>query len=90
MSHRLFEVVTFLESNGIWFQLHRQRDDSIMITATVVGARVEIDVFEDGHIEFSTFYGDEGVETDVELLISTLKERWEFAEGGASLSVQTT
>ena len=39
-----------------------------MITVTVVGERLEIDVFEDGHVEFSRFMGNEGVESDETLL----------------------
>jgi hypothetical protein len=39
-----------------------------MISATLVGARVEIDVFEDGHIEYSVFHGDESVISDIEEL----------------------
>lgn len=35
-----------------------------MISVTVVGERLEIDVFEDGHVEFSRFMGDETVESD--------------------------
>lgn len=45
-----------------------------MITVTVVGERIEIDVFEDGHIEYSRFRGNEDVEIDVPLLEALLRE----------------
>jgi hypothetical protein len=32
---------------------------------TGVGEGIEVDVFEDGHMEMSRFSGDEGVEGDV-------------------------
>jgi hypothetical protein len=34
----------------------------------MVGQRVEIDIFEDSHIEVSRFFGDERVEGGMELL----------------------
>jgi len=41
----------------------------LTITATIVGERIEIDVFEDDHIEISRFRGDESVEGGRELLV---------------------
>jgi hypothetical protein len=35
-----------------------------MITFTIAGGRIEVDFFEDGHIEYSTFSGDESVLDD--------------------------
>jgi hypothetical protein len=35
---------------------------TILLTVAFVGERVEIDVFEDGHIEISRFRGDESIE----------------------------
>jgi hypothetical protein len=34
----------------------------------MVGARMEIDIFEDNHLEISRFHGDESVEGGRELL----------------------
>ena len=48
--------------------------DSVMITVTIVGERLEIDVFEDGHVEFSRFMGDEGVHSDVEQLETLIRQ----------------
>jgi hypothetical protein len=74
MTHELYRMIRKLEQNSVWFRLDRLRDDSVMITATVVGERIEIDVFEDGHIEYSRFRGGEDVESDVEALIALLDE----------------
>jgi hypothetical protein len=66
-------MIGLLEEAKIHFRLDRHRDDSIMITATVVGERVEIDVFEDGHVEYSRFRGDEAVEEDIPTLEALIR-----------------
>ena len=50
MSHELYRMIRKLEAGNIHFHLARHRDDSVMITVTLVGERIEIDVFEDGHV----------------------------------------
>lgn len=74
MSHELYRIIRLLEARRIHFELARYRDDSITITAMLVGERIEIDVFEDGHVEYSRFLGNEDVESDVEVLDSLLKQ----------------
>lgn len=74
MSHELYRMIALLEEANIHFRLDRHRDDSIMITATVVGQRIEIDVFEDGHVEYSLFRGNEDVEEDVPALEALIRE----------------
>ena len=61
MSHQLFELLSYLETNKIHFTLARCRPDTILVTITLVGERVEIDVFEDGHMEVSRFMGTEDI-----------------------------
>jgi len=68
MSHELYRVIRLLEQEGVHYRLDRHRDDSVLITATLVGQRIEIDVFEDGHIEYARFCGNEDVEDDIPLL----------------------
>jgi hypothetical protein len=78
MSHEIYRVIRLLEQRGVYYRLDCFRDESITITATLVGERIEIDVFEDGHIEYSRFRGDESVEDDVsalEALIRQLSQR---------------
>lgn len=57
--------------------LERDRPDSITITASFVGERVEIDVFEDDHIEISRVRGDESVEAGMELFCDLVKREIE-------------
>jgi len=45
-----------------------------MITVTAVGERLEIDVFEDRHIEFSRFKGNESVESDADQLDRVVRQ----------------
>lgn len=74
MSHELYRLIRKVEQNGAWFRLDRHREDSVMITVTLVGERIEIDVFEDGHIEYSRFKGNEDVESDPGALIALLDQ----------------
>ena len=48
--HPLYEILRELESASIHFTIGRYRDDSILVSMTLVGERVEVDVFEDGHM----------------------------------------
>ncbi|MBF5008914.1 hypothetical protein ISO18_04775 [Burkholderia pseudomultivorans] len=52
------------------YALSRHRPDSILVSVTVVGQRVEIDVFDDGHMEVSRFVGNENIEGGAELIDS--------------------
>lgn len=74
MTHELYRVIRLLERKRVHYRLDRHRDDSIMVTATLVGERIEIDVFEDGHIEYSCFLGNEDVEGEIPLLEALLCE----------------
>lgn len=76
---RLSGITTFLpflqllDANHIGYELSRQRDDSIMLTITVIKRRIEIDVFQD-HIEYSWFDGDESVHDDQDWLYKVLED----------------
>jgi len=68
MTHPLFDLLRRLEAAKIYFTLARDRDDTITVTLTLVGERVEIDVFEDGHMEVSRFRGSEDIVGGAELV----------------------
>jgi hypothetical protein len=68
MSHPLYDLLLRLEDAKIPFTLSRNRSDSLLVTLTLVGERVEIDVFEDGHMEVSRFKGREDVVGGAELV----------------------
>lgn len=61
MPHPLFDLLKRLEKAKIHFTLGRDRDDTILVSLTLVGERVEVDVFDDGHMEVSRFPGKEDV-----------------------------
>jgi len=50
----------------IHYFLERDWPDSITMTVSFVGERVEIDLFDDDHVEISRFRGDESVEGGME------------------------
>ena len=68
MSHPLYTLLRDLENASIHFTLARDRDDTIRVNLTLVGERVEIDVFEDGHMEVSRFSGREDIVGDESLV----------------------
>jgi len=72
MSSTLFDIVKALELARIHFFLERTQSDAIQVSATFVGERWEINVFEDGHVEISRFCGNETVEGGIELLLERL------------------
>ena len=68
MSHPLFDLLRRLEAAKIHFTLGRHREDTILVSMTLVGERVEVDVFEDGQMEVSRFLGKEDVVGGEELV----------------------
>ena len=68
MSHALYALLSELESARIHFTLGRHRPDTVLVILTLVGERVEIDVFEDGHMEVSRFTGGEDIVGGSELV----------------------
>ncbi|HRZ54803.1 MAG TPA: hypothetical protein P5525_05015 [Candidatus Paceibacterota bacterium] len=68
MSHPLYSLLRKLEDAHIHFSLSRNRDDTVLVTMTVVGERVEVDVFDDGHMEVSRFLGTEDIVGGEELV----------------------
>jgi len=77
MSHPLFSLLSELEAAKIHFTLARHRPDTVLVTLTLVGERVEIDVFDDGHMEVSRFRGNEDVVGGSELVAALIKENHE-------------
>jgi hypothetical protein len=68
MSHPLFSLLLALDAAPIHYTLARDRPDTVRINLTIVGERVEVDVFEDGHMEVSRFVGSEAVVGDATLV----------------------
>lgn len=74
MTHALYEVARMLDGANLYFNIGRHRPDTFLISVTAVGARIEIDVFEDGHLEVCCFRGDEGPETGPNVLQEIIRE----------------
>ena len=72
MSNAVFETIKKLVAAGLHFFIERTRPDTIRLSVTLVGERVEIDIFEDDHLEISRFRGDESTEGGSELLPTLL------------------
>ena len=77
MSHSLFTLLSDLEAAKIHFTLGRHRPDTVLVTITLVGERVEVDVFDDGHMEVYRFIGNESVVGGAELVAALIKEKGE-------------
>jgi hypothetical protein len=63
-----------LEGAKIHFTLDRYRPDTVLVTLTLVGERVEIGVFDDGHMEVSRFPGREDIVGGAELVERLIEE----------------
>lgn len=73
----LFRLMRELEAASIHFTLGRHRADTLLVTITLPGERIEVDVFEDGHMEVSRFKGCEDVIGDEELVRRIIEENKE-------------
>ena len=73
MASAVFKTIRILEEARLHFFIERTRPDSIRLSVTMVRERVEIDIFEDNHVEISRFFGDEKVEGGMDLLVNILK-----------------
>ena len=74
MVHAIYSILNKLDEARLSYTLGRHRADTILVCVTFVGLRVEVDVFDDGHMEVCCFRGDEGIEGDVELIYRLIEE----------------
>ena len=68
MTHPLFGLLLALDAVPVHYTLARDRPDTIRVNITLAGERVEVDVFDDGHMEVSRFVGSEDVVGDAALV----------------------
>ncbi|MBB4577674.1 hypothetical protein [Rhizobium lentis] len=61
MTSPIFRILRLFDEAGIRYMLNRYREDTIDVHATLVGERIELSIFEDGHVEMSRFVGNEDV-----------------------------
>ena len=74
MSHPLFQLLQRLEDAKIHLTLSRNREDTVLVTLTLIRERVEVDIFEDGHMEVSRFPGSEDIVGGAELVERLIDE----------------
>ena len=72
--HPLYTLLQRLERAKIHFTLGRYRSDTVLVTLSVVGARIEVDVFDDGHMEVTRFAGHEDIVGDLALVEKIIDE----------------
>jgi hypothetical protein len=73
----LLSLLAALEAARIHFTIGCHRPDTVLVTLTLVGERVEVDVFEDGHMEVARFSGSEEIVGGNELVEALIKEHCE-------------
>ena len=54
----LIDLLNRFEQQKIQYRLGHHREEAVMIEAAVPGERWEVEVFDDGHIEFERFRSD--------------------------------
>ena len=74
MTHPLFKLLNRLDGAKYHYSISRHRPDTVLVTVTFVAERVEVDVFEDGHMEVSRFPGTEDIVGGEELILDLIKE----------------
>lgn len=70
----IFDVLKILEEAKISFRLARDRPDTIRVDATLYGLRLEIECFDDNHVEVSTFRGTEDIDGEFDYLLNILSK----------------
>ncbi|UTV53717.1 hypothetical protein [Burkholderia arboris] len=73
-TNTLFDLLDQLDSAKIHYTMSRNRPDTILVSVTVVGMRVEVDVFRDGHTEVCVFRGTEEPTDDANELARIIEE----------------
>ena len=68
----LYRLLARLDAGKWHYTLSRHRPDTILVSVTFVGERVEIDVFEDGKMEVSRFTGNEEIVGDEKIFLALL------------------
>lgn len=74
MTTSLFDLLDRLDAAKIHYSLSRHRPDTVLVSIVVIGMRVEVDVFRDGHTEVCVFKGSEGEVDDPETIDRIIRE----------------
>jgi hypothetical protein len=74
MTHSLFKLLRRLDAANYHYFISRHRPETVLVTVIFIGERVEVDVFEDGHMEVSRFPGSEKILGGEDLIFDLIKE----------------
>jgi hypothetical protein len=74
VNHPVYELLKRLDKQKIHYTLSRHREDTIMINISLVGERIEAEVFDDGHMEVVRFLGTEDILGGQELIYSIIEK----------------
>lgn len=74
MGHPIYKLLETLDAKRLYYALSRHRSDTILVSVTLVGMRVEVDVFDDGRMDVCCFRGDESVEGFEDLIYTLVAE----------------
>lgn len=69
----LLPFLNYLDKLNITYRIEHMRPESLMVTYTLFGTRVELDFFDD-HIEYSVFNGNEDVLDDQKALFDAIED----------------
>jgi hypothetical protein len=75
MNHPLYDLLKRLDDSKIYYTLSRHRDDTVMVTISLAGERIEVEVFNDGHMEVARFLGTEDILGGKELIYDLIEKR---------------
>lgn len=74
MSHSLYKLLKRLDETHCYYSLSRHRPDAVLVTITFVGERIEVEVFDDEHMEVSRFLGTEDILGGQELMFDLIEK----------------
>jgi hypothetical protein len=75
----LIHFIDFLDKNKISYDLKRDLSSAISVWFLVVGAKFEVDFFED-RVRYNYYIGNEEVFDDEQHFLQMLTERWDLKE----------
>lgn len=74
MAHVQYKFLKELDNQQLCYTLSRHRTDSVLISLTLLGRRIEIDVSVDRKLEMSQFSGDERVVDAADEILRIVKD----------------
>lgn len=74
MGSKIFEVMKLLEARSINYSVERPSPLELLITARLIGKRVEIGIDESDAIDVCVFLGDDSSEAGMDAVLKAIEE----------------